>query len=486
MLPETLAEESHEQPSRIARNFAALTISDIAAKLLALAAIVYLAPTLGPGPFGNLSFALAILSYFMLVPNAGLPLWGTREIANDEAKTRHYVNNILTLRLTLAIVGFGLLALLAVLLPEPLETKRLLILFGLALFPSALLFDWVFQGIQRMEFIGIARVLQQALYLGLLRALVEGSEQLLTVPMIYIAALCAASIFLLLFFVRRFGIPRLEFDFPLWKTSLRQALPMGFAFIMVQLYMNFDIIMLQFLRDEEEVGYYSAAYRIILFFIGVAIMYNHAIFPVVSRQFKTSVDAMRSLLSASTKLMVILALPLAVGGTILARPIMNLLYGSEYDNGIIAFQLLIWVVAIIFVSALYSHALIACGRQNIYARVEVMVGLVNLALNFALIPPYGLMGAAIATLVTSVVGFSLMRHFFSQTAPIPIMIYLPKPAFACIGMALFLCFCPDWNVALLVVSGAALYFLALLLLGGVSRNDISLVWDQLRTRNRTT
>jgi O-antigen/teichoic acid export membrane protein len=464
---------------RIAKNFAALAVAEVGAKLLAFVAIVYLARTLAVGDFGVINFALAILTYFMLIPNAGLPLFGTREIAKDEARVKDYANNILTLRLIFAAIGFCLLTLLAIFLPQPQETKYLLILYGLSLFPAALFFDWVFQGIQRMEFIGVARVLQQALYIGLVFALVKSSEQLLAVPLIYLAAICLASLFLFLFFIRRFGMPSLKINLSLWKSFLSQALPMGFSFIMIMLYINFDTIMLQFMRGEQEVGYYNAAYKIILFITGLGGMYYTAIFPVISHLYHTSLETLHRLLSATNKLVVTIALPLAVGGTLLARPIMNLLYGSRYDAGIIGFQILIWAAAVILVSSPYSNSLLASGRQNRFA-IGVAVGAaVNLVLNFILIPLYGLTGAAIATLVTEVVVSSLMYSWWQKIMSVPLHIYLTKPAISCTVMGAFLYFCPDWNLILVIVSGAIIYFVVLLLSGGVKKAEIGLIWKQV-------
>jgi len=470
---------------RIAKNFATLAAAEVGSKFIAFMVIVYLARTLAVEDFGVINFALAILTYFMLIANAGLPLLGTLNIARDETKLKDYANSILTLRLILASIGFCLLLLLAALLPQALETKYLLAIYGLCLFPSAFFFDWVFEGKQRMEFVGGARVLQWALYFGLIVGIVKSSDQLLAVPMLYFASISAATLFLMVLFSRRYGRPSFKIDLDMWKSMLRRSLPVGFALIMITLYTNLDTIMLQFMRGEEEVGYYSAAYKIILFITGLGGMYYIAIFPVLSSLYKTSLEAMRRLLSATAKLTVIVALPLAMGGTIIARPIMNLLYGSRYDNGIIAFQILIWAVAVILVSSVYGRSLVACDRQNKVA-IAVSVGAgVNLILNFALIPPYGLMGAAIATLVTQAVVTVLMYRYFSQVMAIPIRGYFLRPVLACIGMGAFLYFGPGWNVILLIALGATIYFSLLLLLGGVTKREIALVWEHLSPSRAT-
>jgi O-antigen/teichoic acid export membrane protein len=207
-------------------------------------------------------------------------------------------------------------------------------------------------------------------------------------------------------------------------------------------------------------------------------MYFVAIYPTLSRFYVTSRDSMRRLLSATVKLAIIVSLPMAVGGTILARPIMNLLYGSQYDNGIIAFQILIWVTAIMLVSSSYSSALLASGQQSKYAKV-VAFGLgINLILNLTLIPSFGLMGTAIAALVTQTLVTCQIYRYFNQVMPVPFKGYLLRPALSCIGMGIFLYLCSNWNVVLLVVFGAVVYLFLLIAMGGVTRREINLIRDR--------
>ena len=466
---------------RIAKNFFSLAAANIIVSVLGLVVAAYLARVLLPAGFGMLALAMAIMYYFLLIPNLGLPLLGTRQAARDKDRIMQYASNIVTLRMALAFGSFCLLLLFSYLIEKPTEVKYLIILYGIGVFPFALQLHWLFQAIEKMQYIALGQTVGAGLYAVFIFVFVRTSEDLLAVPPIYAACmLFFPSLFLVLVFLRRFGLFRPQFDLSLWRALLRQALPMGFSFVMIQIYYNFDIVMLGFIKDDAEVGYYSAAYKVILMVLGVGLLYHQAIFPVLSNYYKTSLESLRRLLLASARIVVTIGLPLALGGTLLARPIMELIYGDEYSSGVIAFQILIWAVAVIWLSYVYGHSLLASDRQNRYAVMITIGAAGNIALNIALIPRYGLMGASIATLIAEVTVFGLMYREFSKVTRVPFSRHLLRPVLACLGMGAVLHFCSALGVLLLLPIGAIVYFGLLWLVGGVTRDELKLIMEQLR------
>lgn len=460
---------------RIIKNTASLLFSGIISQLIGFIAVIYLARILGPGGFGKINFAIAIVTYFTLIANMGLPLLGTREIAREKDKIKDYIGSILTLRLCLAFLGFCLLLLTAFLLNKPIEIKYLIVLYGFGLIPAALLLDWAFQGVEKMEYIGLGNILSATIYVVLVFFFVKSPEQILLIPCFQIAGNFLATVILFSIFVKNVGKPRFRLDIVSWKNLFYKALPIGFSLIMIQIFYNIDTVMLGFMRSDEEVGYYNAAYKIILLLIMSVGAYHDAIFPIISNFYKTSQDSLKHLLLFTTKLMVAIALPLAVGGTILAKQIINLLYGAEYDKGIIALQILIWTAAINCIDTVYSRGLLISNRENEYARVLIIVAAVNIILNFLLIPHFGLIGAAIATVFAQCIALLMFYRGFYKIIPIPFKNYFFKPIFACITMSLFLLLMSNWNVVLLISGAAVIYFLTFYLLGGIRKEEFMLI-----------
>src|SRR3989338_2691165 len=312
----------------IIKNTASLLFGGLASQFLSFLAVVYLARILGPSDFGKINFAMAVVIYFTLVADLGLPILGTREIARQKNKVRDYLGNILSLRFILALLAFAALLVFTYFLNKPLEIKQLLIIFGLGLFTSALLPEWAFQGMQKMEYVGLGKIVANLLFLVLVLKFVNSSQQLSWIPWIRLGSAAVAMVLLLFLIVRLFGWPRFNFNFSILSKLLSKASPLGLSLIMAQIFYNIDTVMLGFMRTDAEVGYYNAAYKIILVIIFLAGSYHDAIFPLLSNYYKTSLDSLKRLLRQTQKLMAILGFPIVIGGAVFPRPIIYLLYKS--------------------------------------------------------------------------------------------------------------------------------------------------------------
>ena len=469
---------------RAAGNFLSLSAAQIMSQAILFLIIIYLARILGAAGFGKIAFAQAVVLYFSLLANLGLSTLGTREVARNRGEMDSYVGNILSLRLVLALLSFFLLFIFVGLIKKPTEVKYLIILFGLSLFPSASLLDWLFRGIEKMGSIGISRILDKLFYAGLIFFLVKDAKHIWVVPCLWLGGSLLASGFLVYVFTRQFGRPRLRFNLPFWKELARRALPMGAAFIMIQIYYNLDTVMLGFMRNDEVVGWYTAAYTVVLFVWAFIPIFINVIFPLMSKYHQQSKEKLRLVISSATKLMSTIALPLGMGGTILAKPIMSFLYGEKYINGVIAFQILIWAVVIISIRCTYEQSFLACNREKRYLLGVIVGASVNIVLNLILIPYFGLKGAAIATVISEFIFSLYMLAYFQILRRVRILKYLLKPFLAASLMGFLLYYLRNLNLFLSILVGITAYLVAILLLKGVTWKEVTQLKTQVMGRTK--
>jgi O-antigen/teichoic acid export membrane protein len=447
--------------------------AEILNNVLRFVSVAYLARVLGAEGFGKIGFATAVLAYFTLLINLGLDTFGTREVARDQTQVKPYVSNILGIRILSAILSFILLSIFVLLIPKSPEVKKLIIFFGLGLFTFSFTLEWVFLGIEKMEYIAFSRILQQIFYVTLIFLLIRRSEQILSIPIIQFGSAVVAILLLSYVFIQKFGFYKINFNFGSWKKILRQSLPMGLSFIMIQIYYNFDVILLGFMKSEEVVGWYSGAYKIILLINTIGLIYYNTIFPLVSRYYKSSLEKLKTLLTYTAKLMTMVVIPLGIGGVFTARPIMDLIYGEKFRGGVIAFQILIWVVCIIWISCVYGNSLLACDGQKKFLVGVSLGAITNIISNLILIPKFSLIGAAISTILAEGVVFVYMYHNFSKIVKIEFVKYLPKPLFAGIPMGLFLFWWGEkLNLIFLLLGAISIYFLVIFLVKGVTKEEI--------------
>jgi O-antigen/teichoic acid export membrane protein len=368
--------------------------------VLGFAASVYLARVLGPDLFGQLGFALAVLAYFILFTDGGLQTLGTREVAAGAGSIGELAGRVLSIRA--ALTAFSLLLIIsgASFFTTSESTARLLVIFSFALVPLAANLSWVFRGRERMRMVGFSELLQIGSYLLLLLLLVRGPVQLFLVPAAFVAGHVLAALLLWGGHLRNWGWPRVFSTTGGRLSMLRTAFPVVLTLFLHQIYFNFDTLMLGFMRSERDVGLYVATYRIILAVISLNTVLMEAVYPTFSRLFTENREALRRLLEKSLSISVILALPMGIGGTLLARPLILAIYGPEFEGSAAALRILVWSAALAFLGANYGYCLVACGRQKLLAWAAAAGALVNVALNFWLIPRHGILGACLATVVS--------------------------------------------------------------------------------------
>ena len=400
---------------QILKNFVSLSFAQIVTSALGLIVVAYLARVLGAEGFGKIGFAQAILAYFTLLVNLGLNTFGTREVARNKEEINRYVNNILTIRLIASIGAFALLMVFVYFIPKPAETKKLILLFGITMFTFAFTIDWLFQGIERMEFIAISQIARWLVYAGLVFLIIKSPQQLLKVPLIQAGTAVVGITILFSIFVKKFSVVRPELDFAYWKKILKQSLPMGFSAIMISIYYNFDRVILGFMKSEEVVGWYNAAYQIVLLLIAFQTLINKSILPNLSNLWSEKrIEQLRRFVNTGMSYMFLLSLLLIVSSLCLGRYVITLIYGQGFQNSITAFMFLAFTVFLVYNETVTAPLLYACDKQMQHFTAVAIGAVINLILNLLLIPKFSYYGAAIATIIAEIFVFSSLLFFSTR------------------------------------------------------------------------
>jgi PST family polysaccharide transporter len=157
-------QENSETIRRITTNFAYFLSGELVAKFLGYLAIILIARKLRAEEFGSLGFAEAFFSYFIYIGIAGVDTIATRNIARNKDLGNDYIGDVVSLKLLLWLLAYVLLAVLALSVGIAPKLKYLTLLYGLCLLPIALSTEWLFQGLEKMKYIGLFRVLREVYF----------------------------------------------------------------------------------------------------------------------------------------------------------------------------------------------------------------------------------------------------------------------------------------------------------------------------------
>jgi O-antigen/teichoic acid export membrane protein len=462
------------------RNYLSLLTANSLSQFLNFLTIVYLARAVGVGAFGQVSLAQAIGLYFKLIADMGLEMLGTRRVAADRTLVRDHVASFVGFRLmNTALAWLLLLAFLfAVRLPDSL--KWLVLGYGVSLLTFPLLLEWVFIGLERMEFVAVSRFTAGLVYLVLVVAFVRGPGDVVGVPLAYAGGLGCGALAVLVLFWRQYGPFSARFSLEAWRRTLREALPMGLSFITIQVYYSFGIVFLGFLEGDRATGLYAAPLKIVLFLTGLAALFGSAIFPrlVVLRALGRGPFDRFVLLSARAALLI--GLPLAVGGTLVAPSLTSFLFGPGYVGSIPVFRILFWTTLTVFANVPFAYALLACGRQKAYF-ISVLAGaLVNVLCNLLLIPSLHSVGAAISTMCCEVVVLALLWAQARAVTSVDLRHVVTVGAEAAAVMVVALLLVRSAPLSVQVAVGATTYLAALFVFKGVTRTDVVALCNAVR------
>lgn len=467
---------------KVLKNFSFLLGADLVTKTLGFISVIYLARVLTVEGFGKIEFAQAIIIYFVLLVNQGLDIWSVREIAKEQGKMKEIANNVLSIRFFLSLLAYGLLVIFVLIINKPWDIKQLILLYGLSIFTFSFTLNWFFQGIERMEFIALGQLLSQLVYVGGIFIIVKNSSYIFQVPLIKFASAFFSLSLLAFLFLKLNGSFKLSLDPMAWKEIFKQSLPMGFSLVVTQIYYNLDTIMLGFMKGEKEVGWYNAAYKIVIIFIGFAGLFGNALFPALSRYYKESREKLQNIIHLSTRVTLFFGIPIAVGVCFLSKEIVQTVYGQSYLKGNIALQILIWSIFTIYTNVPFAFLLLAAERQKDYMYAVGLGALVNLILNFVLIPTYGLLGASIATITCEIIVLCLILYYSRKLVRVPLWKYLVKGFASSFLMSLILYFL-SFGLLLKILIGVLSYFIWMAIFRGVTRKDAKLAFQFLRSTN---
>jgi PST family polysaccharide transporter len=386
---------------------------------------VWIARYLGPEQFGLFNYALAFVGLLMPLAMLGLDNVAVREIVQKPSASDETLGTTFALKLVAGIAAYALaMTLILVLKPDAPVLHALVALGGLTLiFQSFDTIDVWFQSQVRSKFPVIARNTS-----FLLVAVVRVALILVAAPLVAFAAavavegLIAAMGLVIVYRLTSGQMHSWRFSRARASELLSTSWPLLFSGLAIAVYMRIDQIMLGEILDETAVGIYAAAIRIseVWYFIPGAIVGSVA--PTIINARKAD----RALYDRRTQqllnIMALLGYVVAIPVTVLSRPLVWLLFGSEYLDAAPTLAVHIWAGLFVCLGVAQTMWLLNEGLTRVTLVMTAVGAVINVVLNFPLISQFGPLGAAVATLISYGVTVTVVCFFHEPSRPIARMI----------------------------------------------------------------
>ncbi|MDZ7760072.1 MAG: flippase [Desulfovermiculus sp.] len=380
---------------------------------------VYVARYLGPDKFGILSFAMSFVALFGAFAKLGLNNIVVRNAVQDPDSRDELLGTAFGLRvlggLFLLVFVFGAIQLTD---SDPLTQLIVMIIAAGHVLQAFEVVEFYFHSQVLARLSAIAGVVGLLAASAVKLALIWSGASLIWFAWVFVFQHGIKGAVLLSLYIKQ-KIPLLKWRFKLSqaKLLLRDSWPLILSGLVVMVYMRIDQVMIKMMLDNKAVGNYAAAVRLSEAWYFVPMAITQSLFPAILNAKKQSEKLYYDRLQRLYDLMVWLAIAVALPTTFLSGWVVNLLYGQEYSQAGGVLALHIWAGIFVAMGVASSRWLLTENLQIISARNTALGAVINVVLNFILLPYIGIMGAAVATVISYGFAAYIALAFFSKTRP---------------------------------------------------------------------
>lgn len=451
--------------------------------------------------YGEYVLIYEFLAFFGIAADLGLFTIAVKEMSQNEEDIPKIIGNILSLRTILVIITMLFAIIAAFLIPTYVDTR---IPLGVAISSITVFFTIingtitsVLQVKFKMHLASITTVIGKIISVGFMVYIIFwgfpldneiGFYMLLLAGIIGNFAMLAATHY----YVRKITVLKYRFDFDLWKSILKKSLPYGIALILSTIYFRINLIIISFFRGSEEVGIYGVAMKMLEQFVILPLYFMNSVLPVLTKALKEKSEKYKKVIMHAFDFLAAMAIPMVVGGVILAYPIIFIVSTPEFLSRLnegfygsdIAFQILVFALLFQFLNVLFAFILISVDKQ--YKLLYINGGVVIFAIitDLIFVPIYGFRGAAVTSVLSELI--ILIATFVAARRCLEFklnFINLGKIIFSALVMGAAVYFLQpitykymeNWNVFALILIGIMVYTIMLFATRTINKDILNLL-----------
>lgn len=368
----------------------------------------------GTETFGQFTIAHTYMTLFLLIADFGFDLLLATEVSRNRNNTEGTIQKFFPIKMIFSLGAVTVMCIIAVVSDFSVMAKNLMLILSIGIVSSSVasFFFALFKGHEQL-FPETRTSFYQNLFL-LLALIVLG---LLHTPILWVAIIFVLSRFLAVLLIinsaiKYFNISQVKLSFRNWKKTLLSSFPFGLHLLFGTLYFQLDTLLLAYWKNDQAVGVYQAAFKLIALVLIIPDVLVNALLPVLTRLNSENHVKWKRMSNLFMKTLIYVSLPFSLIMFVYAPQIINLVYGA--DDFIPAIEILrIFALTLIIRFSSETYALMLTTSNNQKSRMYIVIGItiLNLIMNSYAIPRWGTTGAAIVSLISNL--FAGIFYFIS-------------------------------------------------------------------------
>ncbi len=473
----------------IKENFIYNMIGTVSGFLFPMITFPYVSRVIMAEGIGQIQFYTSIINYVVLLTSLGIPLYATREIARvrdnivDLSRT---TTEIICLNLILNIIGYAAIFVMCFTIDEIMQNVPLFLLLSTSIVLTSIGCSWFFSGVEDFKYITLRGLVIKIICIVFLFLFVHDKDDLMYYAAYTVLGTVGNNI---LNFIRlRKYIILNSFSFQeinIWK-HLKPAFAIFVFNLVTSIYVNLDKVMVGFLKDNESVGYYTAATTISHIFLTAVTSLGVVMLPRLSNLVKLGdMDSFNILAKKSYNFIITLSFPICGGLILLAPSLIRIFSGEGFVPAIPTLQIISPIIVAIGISNLIGlQVLYPLGKIKIVTISTLVGAIINCSLNLLMIPKFAQNGAAVATVCAEIC--VTLTQFIIARKYIPFKLIDRQSIYCFVATLLMIFFCHSFigvgcsdliNLIVVPIIGVLFYGIVMILI----KNTIAL--EVLQTIN---
>ena len=448
-------------------------------KIIRVVIIIYIARALGTEDYGIFTYAMSLVAIFSIFSDIGLSSILTRELTKRTEEKTEYLSTTLVIKLGFLITTIILIAILAPLITKFEAAKPLLIIIAITIAFESLqgFFYAITRSQNKMEVEAGLSITTEILTTIIVLGVFFKYPSVKALAFAYMLGNSLGLIITLIYLRENLNGVFKYFRTHLIKPIIMASWPfaiMGFFGIFMT---NIDSVIIGIYSNPHVLGLYAAAQKPINLLHILPNFLSISLFPIINRFSRDKEEKkLSSVVEKSALASILVALPIVVGGIIIAEPLISVTFGYEFIGAVSTLQILLLSLLIVFPGSMLADLILAEDKQRVFIKSSFIGAATNVILDLLLIPMYGIVGSAIATVIAILVAYSFFFVEAKKITKFNLLSGMSKMIIATIIMGIVAYVLKTLAIPLLLIIGisAILYFGLLLIMKEEIIEDIKL------------
>ena len=387
-------------------NFIMNAILTMSSFLFPLITFPYVSRILLPIGTGKVSFANSVVTYFVMISQLGIPTYGIRACAivrDDEEKLKKTVYELFAINVVMSILAYIVFFAALIYVPRLRADRTLFLITGTLIFFKTIGVEWLYKALEQYTYITVRPIIFKFIALIAMFVLVHDVDDYVIYGGISIFAASASNAFNFIRLRKIIGKKKVS------QLNFKQHFKPVFTFLIIScattIYTNLDNVMLGFMKDDVEVGYYNAATKIKNILVSIVTSLGTVLMPRASYYLQNGMeDEFFKLSKKAVKFVFLAATSMMIYFMLFAREGVLFLSGEAFEGAILPMMIVMPTLFFIGLTNIMGiQMLVPMGREDAVMISTFAGAIVDLILNAIFIPMLGSTGAAIGTLVAEFV-----------------------------------------------------------------------------------